>query len=56
MESMAYVEHSSPMAGALLEFVGDLKLLQAQPVNHKGIDVTYNVGIIHMDLLYVSST
>ncbi|ELU16837.1 hypothetical protein CAPTEDRAFT_136761, partial [Capitella teleta] len=44
MESMTFIQHESARSGAELEVKGDLTLHQGQPLNHKGVDTTYNVS------------
>ena len=48
MESMAFLDHSSPRTGASLEVVGDLKLQQRQPLSHKGLDTRYDVSFFSL--------
>ncbi|XP_039619362.1 transmembrane protein 231 [Polypterus senegalus] len=47
MQSMAYIQHSSPLPGSLLYVNGDLKLQQRQPLSHRGLDTRYNVSVIN---------
>ena len=44
MESMAYIHHSSPLAGAEFSSVGKLRLQQSGPLPHKGTHTVYNVS------------
>ena len=46
MESMGHIQHSTAIAGASLQFVGDLKFHQSEPLVHKGADRRFNVGIL----------
>ena len=43
MESAAYMEYASPIAGASYHISGDLALHQREPIAHKGTDNRYNV-------------
>ena len=45
MESMAYIHHSSPLAGSEFSSVGKLILQQSGPLPHKGIHKVYDVII-----------
>ncbi|XP_053555497.1 transmembrane protein 231 [Bombina bombina] len=47
MQSMAFIQYSSPIPGAQLYINGDLKLQQRQPLNHQGLDTRYNVSVIN---------
>ncbi|XP_063802023.1 transmembrane protein 231 [Pseudophryne corroboree] len=47
MQSMAFIQHSSPVPGAQLYISGDLRLQQRQPLSHQGLDATYNVSVIN---------
>ncbi|ESO96883.1 hypothetical protein LOTGIDRAFT_115323 [Lottia gigantea] len=44
MESLAYIDYESSRPGAMLDVIGDLKVLQKQPLGHKGLDTRYNVS------------
>ncbi|XP_018411377.1 PREDICTED: transmembrane protein 231 [Nanorana parkeri] len=55
MQSMAFIQHTSPLPGAQLYVNGDLRLQQRQPLRHQGLDTTYNVSIINGSSLYASS-
>lgn len=44
MQSLAYLQHSSPVPGAKLFISGDLKLQQKTPLPHRGVYDIYNVG------------
>ncbi|KAM9854547.1 transmembrane protein 231 [Aulostomus maculatus] len=46
MQSLAYVQHSSPVPGAKLFISGDLKLQQRAPLPHRGLYNIYNVSVI----------
>uniref|UniRef100_A0A8C5QFU8 Transmembrane protein 231 n=1 Tax=Leptobrachium leishanense TaxID=445787 RepID=A0A8C5QFU8_9ANUR len=47
MQSMVFIQHSSPVPGAGLYINGDLRLQQRQPLRHQGLDTTYNVSVIN---------
>ncbi|XP_075440038.1 transmembrane protein 231 [Ascaphus truei] len=47
MQSMAFIQYSSPIPGAQLYINGDLKLQQRQSFNHQGLDTRYNVSVIN---------
>ncbi|KAM5137879.1 transmembrane protein 231 [Mantella aurantiaca] len=55
MQSMAFIQHTSPIPGAQLYINGDLRLQQRQPLRHQGLDTTYNVSIINGFSPYASS-
>lgn len=55
MESLAYVSHTSPLAGGSMEVVGDLSLQQTQPLGHKDVDTRYNESIIDGTSIYAES-
>lgn len=44
MESMAYIHESSSLEGSMLSVVGDLRMVQKQPLNHRGVDARFNVS------------
>lgn len=46
MESIAYIYHSSPLAGAEFSTLGKLRLQQSMPLPHKGIHTIYNVSYL----------
>lgn len=46
MQSLAYVQHSSPVPGATLWVSGDLRLQQRGPLPHRGLHDIYNVSVI----------
>ncbi|XP_046989625.1 transmembrane protein 231 isoform X3 [Schistocerca americana] len=46
MESLAIIQHSSSLPGARFDIVGDLKLVQKQPLFHDGRDVSFNYSCI----------
>lgn len=48
MESMAYIHHSSPLAGAEFSTVGKLRLHQSGPLPYKGSHTVYNVSYYFM--------
>lgn len=43
MQSLAYVQYSSPVPGAKLFISGDLRLQQRTPLPHRGLYDVYNV-------------
>ncbi|XP_043382364.1 transmembrane protein 231 isoform X2 [Chelonia mydas] len=47
MQSMAFIQSSSPIPGSQLYVNGDLKLHQRQSLSHCGVDVRYNVSVIN---------
>lgn len=51
MQSMAYVQYSSPVPGAKLFISGDLRLQQRTPLPHRGLYNIYNVRE-HRHLLF----
>ncbi|XP_029008586.1 transmembrane protein 231 isoform X2 [Betta splendens] len=46
MQSMAYLQYSSPVPGAKLFVSGDLRLQQRTPLPHRGLYNAYNVSVI----------
>ncbi|XP_077067513.1 transmembrane protein 231 [Siphateles boraxobius] len=46
MQTLAFVQHSSPVPGSQLSICGDLKLNQRTPLPHRGLHSTYNVSVI----------
>lgn len=52
MQSLAYLQHSSPVAGAKLFISGDLKLQQKTPLPHRGLYDIYNVSG-HQHLVFI---
>ncbi|XP_018116078.1 transmembrane protein 231 [Xenopus laevis] len=55
MQSMALIQYSSPIPGSQLYINGDLKLQQRQPLNHRGLDTTYNVSVINPSSPFAST-
>ncbi|KAM9375824.1 transmembrane protein 231 [Pholidichthys leucotaenia] len=55
MQSLAYVQHSSPVAGAKLFVSGDLRLQQRTPLPHRGLYNIYNVSVIDGSSPFVSA-
>nr|F7B645.1 RecName: Full=Transmembrane protein 231 [Xenopus tropicalis] len=55
MQSMALIQYSSPIPGSQLYMNGDLKLQQRQPLNHRGLDTTYNVSVINRSSPFAST-
>ena len=45
MDCMAHVQHSMIIPGASLQFVGDLKFHQREPLIHKGADRRFKVSV-----------
>ncbi len=45
MQTLAFVQHSSPVPGSQLFVCGDLKLNQRAPLAHRGVHSMYNVSI-----------
>ncbi|XP_054284855.1 transmembrane protein 231-like [Macrosteles quadrilineatus] len=50
LEGAAYVYHSSPVSGAGVSVIGDLSLVQRQPLNPRGLDLRYNKTVVPMDI------
>lgn len=46
MQTLAYVQYSSPVPGAQLFLSGDLRLHQRTPLPHRGAHTVYNVSVI----------
>ncbi|XP_030044592.1 transmembrane protein 231 isoform X2 [Microcaecilia unicolor] len=46
MQSMGFLQYSSPVPGSKLYVNADLKLQQRQPLNHRGLDTRYNMSVI----------
>ncbi|KAG9475037.1 transmembrane protein 231 [Eleutherodactylus coqui] len=55
MQSMAFIQHTSPVPGARLYVNGDLRLQQRRPLRHQGLDNTYNVSVINGTNPFASS-
>ncbi|XP_007558546.1 transmembrane protein 231 [Poecilia formosa] len=55
MQSLAFVQHSSPVPGAKMFISGDLRLQQRIPLPHRGLHNTYNVSVIDGASLFASS-
>ncbi|XP_069822253.1 transmembrane protein 231 isoform X3 [Dendropsophus ebraccatus] len=55
MQSMAFIQYTSPIPGAKLSINGDLRLQQRQPLGHQGLDTTYNVSVINGTSPFASS-
>uniref|UniRef100_A0A3B5MW32 Transmembrane protein 231 n=1 Tax=Xiphophorus couchianus TaxID=32473 RepID=A0A3B5MW32_9TELE len=55
MQSLAFVQHSSPVPGAKMFISGDLRLQQRVPLPHKGLHNIYNVSVIDGASLFASS-
>ncbi|KAJ7311814.1 hypothetical protein JRQ81_006124 [Phrynocephalus forsythii] len=47
MQSMAFLQTSSPVPGSQVFASGDLKLHQRQPLSHAGLDNRYNISVIN---------
>ncbi|KAG7281536.1 hypothetical protein CRUP_007570 [Coryphaenoides rupestris] len=46
MQSLAYIQYSSPVPGAQLFVSGDLRLQQRVPLPHRGLYNIYNVSVV----------
>lgn len=46
MQTLAFIQHSSPVPGSQLFICGDLRLNQRTPLPHRGLHSTYNVSVI----------
>lgn len=55
MQSLGYVQHSSPVPGAKLWVGGDLRLQQRTPLPHRGLYDIYNVSVIDASSPFASS-
>ncbi|XP_029951695.1 transmembrane protein 231-like [Salarias fasciatus] len=55
MQSLGYLQHSSPVPGARLWVSGDLRLQQRTPLPHRGLYDVYNVSVIDASSLFASS-
>lgn len=55
MQSLAFVQHTSPVPGARLFISGDLKLQQRTPLPHRGLYNIYNVSVIDASSPFASS-
>uniref|UniRef100_A0A672QLG9 Transmembrane protein 231 n=1 Tax=Sinocyclocheilus grahami TaxID=75366 RepID=A0A672QLG9_SINGR len=55
MQTLAFVQHSSPVPGSQLFVCGDLKLNQRTPLPHRGLHSTYNVSLIDGSSLFAST-
>ncbi|XP_016351560.1 transmembrane protein 231-like [Sinocyclocheilus anshuiensis] len=55
MQTLAFVQHSSPVPGSQLFICGDLKLNQRTPLPHRGLHSTYNVSLIDGSSLFAST-
>lgn len=55
MQTLAYVQHSSPVPGAKLWVGGDLRLQQRTPLPHRGLYNVYNVSVIDASSPFASS-
>uniref|UniRef100_A0A1A8MZ35 Transmembrane protein 231 n=2 Tax=Nothobranchius TaxID=28779 RepID=A0A1A8MZ35_9TELE len=55
MQSLAYVQHSSPVPGVKLFISGDLRLQQRTPLPHRGLYNIYNVSVIDGTSPFASS-
>ncbi|XP_069757375.1 transmembrane protein 231 [Narcine bancroftii] len=47
MQSMVYIQFSSPISGSQLAVIGDLKLHQREPLKHRGLDTRYNISVVN---------
>jgi len=55
MESMAQIQYTSPAPGASFSTVGDLKLKQREPLDHRGVDERFNEQIIDSNSIYAEA-
>ncbi|KAI2648058.1 Transmembrane protein 231 [Labeo rohita] len=55
MQTLAFVQHSSPVPGSQLFIGGDLKLNQRTPLPHRGLHSTYNVSLINASSPFAST-
>ncbi|XP_059402142.1 transmembrane protein 231 [Carassius carassius] len=55
MQTLAFVQRSSPVPGSQLFICGDLKLNQRTPLPHRGLHSTYNVSVINGSSLFAST-
>ncbi|XP_038142830.1 transmembrane protein 231 [Cyprinodon tularosa] len=55
MQSLAFVQHSSPVPGAKLFISGDLRLQQRTPLPHRGLYNIYNVSVIDSSSHFASA-
>ncbi|XP_028304589.1 transmembrane protein 231 isoform X1 [Gouania willdenowi] len=55
MQSLAFVQHSSPVPGAKLLISGDLRLQQRTPLPHRGLYNIYNVSVVDGSSPFASS-
>ncbi|KAL2094027.1 hypothetical protein ACEWY4_011339 [Coilia grayii] len=55
MQTLAFVQHSSPVPGSQLFVSGDLCLEQRVPLPHRGLHTTYNVSVIDGNSPFASS-
>ena len=52
MEGLAYVDITSGLPGSGIQFIGDLNLVQKQPLAHKGRDDRYKKPIFDGDTIF----
>lgn len=55
MQTLAFVQHSSPVPGSQLFVCGDLKLNQQAPLAHRGVHSMYNVSAINASSPFASA-
>ncbi|XP_059391694.1 transmembrane protein 231 [Carassius carassius] len=55
MQTLAFVQHSSPVPGSQLFVCGDLKLNQRTPLPHRGLHSIYNVSLIDASSPFAST-
>ncbi|XP_016099620.1 transmembrane protein 231 [Sinocyclocheilus grahami] len=55
MQTLAFVQHSSPVPGSQLFVCGDLKLNQRSPLPHRGLHSIYNVSLIDASSPFAST-
>lgn len=55
MQTLAFVQHSSPVPGSQLFVSGDLRLEQRAPLPHRGLHTMYNVSVVDGNSPFASS-
>ncbi|CAH1780180.1 unnamed protein product [Owenia fusiformis] len=55
MESMGYLRHESIFPGGQLKVIGDLLLVQRQPLAHRGLDTRFNTSIFDRNSLFLDA-
>ncbi|XP_022098058.1 transmembrane protein 231-like isoform X1 [Acanthaster planci] len=54
METMAYIEHTSPLSGSEFIADGELRLRLKMPLSHKALDTRYDTAVINGDSVFSS--